>query len=134
MGRLCDRWGVRNTLVIIYLGMAASCVLFTQGSTVVALAGLAALLNVFVGGSHYTIYAFSPRLYPQGSHGAGVGAAIAASRIGAIVGPLVAGQLLGSGSTVDEVVIGLAPIALVCVVCSVALGVVSRSALARPAH
>ena len=60
-----------------------------------------------------TLYAFSPLCYSPSIRNTGVGAAIAAGRLGTIAGPLLAGSLLGAGKTAADVLIVLIPITLV---------------------
>ena len=59
-----------------------------------------------------TLYAFAPLCYPEHIRNTGVGAAVAAGRLGTIAGPLLAGSLLGTGKTAPEVLIVLIPITL----------------------
>jgi MFS transporter, AAHS family, 3-hydroxyphenylpropionic acid transporter len=58
------------------------------------------------------LYAFAPLCYPAHVRTTGVGAAVAAGRLGTIAGPLVAGSLLGAGSTAGDVLAVLIPITL----------------------
>jgi MFS transporter, AAHS family, 3-hydroxyphenylpropionic acid transporter len=59
-----------------------------------------------------TLYAFAPLCYPASIRNTGVGAAVAAGRLGTIAGPLLAGSLLGAGKTAADVLIVLIPITL----------------------
>ncbi len=65
--------------------------------------------------------------YPGGSRGIGVGSAIAAGRLGSLVGPLVAGALLGAGRSSAQVLLGLLPVVLLAIAIAVVLGVRSSS-------
>ena len=122
VGRVCDsRLGIRNTLVLTYLAMAAVLVVFAAGTSATTLIAFAAVVNIFVAGSHYTLYSVSPRLYPEEGQATGVGAALAAGRIGSVLGPVVAGLFLGAGSRASQVIMGLVPVALVCAVLVVIL-------------
>ena len=60
--------------------------------------------------------------YPGGNRGIGVGSAIAAGRLGSLVGPLVAAMLLGAGRSSAQVLIGLLPVVLLAIGLAVALG------------
>jgi len=133
VGRLCDRLGPRNTLILAYLGEAVLFVLFTKGSTASTFMLFAALVNFFVAGSHYTLYGLSPRLYPAAGAGAGVGAALAIGRVGSVLGPAAFGMLLNAGNTGGQVILGLTPVGLVCALCVLALVVASRGRLDRNA-
>jgi MFS transporter, AAHS family, 3-hydroxyphenylpropionic acid transporter len=60
-----------------------------------------------------TLYAFAPLCYAPSIRNTGVGAAVAAGRLGTIAGPLLAGSLLGAGKTAGDVLVVLIPIVLV---------------------
>jgi len=60
-----------------------------------------------------TLYAFAPLCYDQSVRNTGVGAAVAAGRLGTIAGPVLAGTLLGAGKSAADVLIVLIPITLV---------------------
>ena len=101
----------------------------TPGTAFVALAGFlavfgflaldfhAALMAAFGMGAmiavaQATLYAFAPLCYSPAIRNTGVGAAVAAGRLGTIAGPLLAGSLLGAGQTAADVLIVLIPITL----------------------
>jgi AAHS family 3-hydroxyphenylpropionic acid transporter len=58
------------------------------------------------------LYAFAPLCYPASIRNTGVGATVAAGRLGTIAGPLLAGALLGAGRSAAQVLIVLVPITL----------------------
>jgi AAHS family 3-hydroxyphenylpropionic acid transporter len=70
--------------------------------------GMGAMIAV----AQATLYAFAPLCYSPGIRNTGVGAAVAAGRLGTIAGPLLAGSLLGAGQTAADVLIVLIPITL----------------------
>lgn len=59
------------------------------------------------------LYALAPRLYPAPVKGIGVGAAVAAGRLGSIAGPLLGAMLLSSGGGLSAVLLGVIPVALI---------------------
>lgn len=59
------------------------------------------------------LYGVAPNYYLTSARATGVGAAVAAGRVGAIVGPLIAGRMLGSGNNAAGVVIVLFPVVVV---------------------
>lgn len=59
------------------------------------------------------LYALAPRLYPASSRGIGVGAAVAAGRIGSIAGPLLGALLISAGGGMGTVLRGIIPVAVV---------------------
>jgi AAHS family 3-hydroxyphenylpropionic acid transporter len=70
--------------------------------------GMGAMIAV----AQATLYAFAPLCYSPAIRNTGVGAAVAAGRLGTIAGPLLAGSLLGAGQTAADVLIVLVPITL----------------------
>jgi AAHS family 3-hydroxyphenylpropionic acid transporter len=70
--------------------------------------GMGAMIAV----AQATLYAFAPLCYSPAIRNTGVGAAVAAGRLGTIAGPLLAGSLLGAGHSAAGVLIVLIPIAL----------------------
>ncbi len=129
VGRLCDTWGVRNALVPVYLGIAISVGLFAMGTSAGSLIPLAALMGFCVLGAQFAMYGVAPRLYPPSSYGTGVGAAVAAGRIGSISGPIIGGALIGAGATGSQVILAMAPVALLGAIILILLVGQSRGAL-----
>lgn len=99
---LMDRIGRRRTVGGMYLGIvvALAALLSASGGTSMAWGGL--LAGLFLVGGQSVLYALASSLYPTEVRGTGVGAAVAVGRMGSILGPLIAGQLLaiGQGATV----------------------------------
>jgi MFS transporter, AAHS family, 3-hydroxyphenylpropionic acid transporter len=93
---LTDRFLPQNSLLIAYVGMAASLLVLALGHGESLFAG-AFLAGFFVIGGQLILYAMAPVLYPANVRGAGVGAAVAAGRLGSISGPVLAGLWLGHG-------------------------------------
>ncbi len=58
------------------------------------------------------LYALAPRLYPVASRGTGVGASVAAGRIGSIAGPLLGATLVSAGGEMGTVLQAIIPVAL----------------------
>ena len=83
--------------------------------------GLAVGLGAAVLAVQVILYAVAGALYPQAVRGTGLGASVAFSRIGSIVGPAFAAVLLASGGSAAQVLAGLLPITLVGGVCVLAL-------------
>jgi AAHS family 3-hydroxyphenylpropionic acid transporter len=76
------------------------------------LLGLASLLGSAILASQVIVYAVASAVYPVAARGTGVGAAVAAGRLGSLVGPLFAASLLASGRSSAQVLIGVLPIAV----------------------
>ena len=96
LGYLSDRRRPAGILTVTYLGMIASLLVLAAPLPGAFLLGAFAA-GFFVIGGQLVLYATAPTLYPPSVSGTGVGAAVAAGRIGSIVGPLIGGSLLASG-------------------------------------
>ena len=99
-----------------------------------AVLGIAALLGALVGwtvsGSQMIAYSLAPAAYPGAMRGTGVGFAVAVGRIGATVGPLIAGSMLAAGAGVQGVLILISALMVVAGVTACWVTVESRRRLA----
>lgn len=111
-GLLADRFGPRWPLVGGFLGLAVALLGLAAAGAGGQIAALAFTAGFLLMGGQFTLYGLAPRLYADAVRGTGVGAAIAASRLGSIFGPLAAAQLIGGGATGGTVVGALVPVAL----------------------
>jgi MFS transporter, AAHS family, 3-hydroxyphenylpropionic acid transporter len=84
--------------------------------------GLAMLLGGSVLAFQVILYGVANHVYPSAVRGAGLGAAVAVGRAGAIAGPAFGAFLLGTGRSSQQVLVGVLPIAIVCGFCVAALG------------
>jgi AAHS family 3-hydroxyphenylpropionic acid transporter len=112
------RWAVATIFVALAAGLAVQAVApVTFGLSLLtgAIVGVASL------GSQGVLYALAPSLYPTQVRGTGLGAAVAAGRLGSIAGPLLAGALVGGGRTPTQVILALLPLVLVAGVAAFAL-------------
>jgi AAHS family 3-hydroxyphenylpropionic acid transporter len=123
---LMDRIGRRRTVSGMYLGIvvALAALLGANGGTSMAWGGL--LAGLFLVGGQSVLYALASSLYPTEVRGTGVGAAVAVGRMGSILGPLIAGQLLAIGQGAS--VLLSASIPLIAIAAVAAYLVVSKSA------
>jgi MFS transporter, AAHS family, 3-hydroxyphenylpropionic acid transporter len=113
-GYALDKALLYSTPGTAYLGLAGLLTIFG----VVALDFETALFVAFGVGAMVTVaqatlYAFAPLCYEASVRNTGVGATVAAGRLGTIAGPLLAGSLLGAGNTAADVLVVLVPITLV---------------------
>jgi MFS transporter, AAHS family, 3-hydroxyphenylpropionic acid transporter len=112
-GYLLDRKLLYQTPATAYIVLAlllailGFCALDFQNAIIVAF-GIGAMVIL----AQATLYAFAPLCYSASIRNTGVGAAVAAGRLGTIAGPLLAGSLLGAGKTAADVLMVLIPIAL----------------------
>ena len=123
---LMDRIGRRRTVAGMYVGIvvALAALLGASGGTSMAWGGL--LAGLFLVGGQSVLYALASSLYPTEVRGTGVGAAVAVGRMGSILGPLIAGQLLAIGQGAS--VLLSASIPLIAVAAIAAWLVVAKSA------
>lgn len=112
IGFVTDRLGARGPLTLAYAGL------------VIAVGGLAVFRNVdqmlicaaFAGffelGAQYALSGVGPMYYPRPARGLATGSALAAGRVGSIVGPILAGETLALGFGPTGVLVLLVPIAI----------------------
>lgn len=124
---MMDRMGRRRTVAGMYVGIvvALGALLSANGGTSMAWGGL--LAGLFLVGGQSVLYALASSLYPTEVRGTGVGAAVAVGRLGSILGPLIAGQLLAIGQGAS--VLLAASIPLIALAAIGAWLVVNRSTL-----
>lgn len=118
LGLAMDRGRKHVVMLASFVGMAASLLALllafrTQGIALTIAAAAAFAVGVFVIGTQLALYGTAPNYYSTAVRGTGVGAAVAAGRIGSIVGPLVAGSLLGAGGNAASVLTALLPVVAV---------------------
>jgi AAHS family 3-hydroxyphenylpropionic acid transporter len=100
----------RLWVVVTYAGMALALASVASVSGSFAyVAGACALAGVFIIGAQLILFALAPLYYAAPTRGTGVGAAVAAGRLGSVVGPLVAGALLAGGSGSAGVLLAIVP-------------------------
>jgi AAHS family 3-hydroxyphenylpropionic acid transporter len=88
---------------------------------------LSGAAGFFVLGANFALYGLTPTYYSPATRGTGSGASIAVGRVGSITGPLLAGILLGSGTSASGVVAQLIPLAVIA-----GVGVFALSFCRRP--
>jgi AAHS family 3-hydroxyphenylpropionic acid transporter len=86
------------------------------------------LTSLLLGGAilaqQVIVYAAGSMLYADEARGTGLGAAVAAGRVGSLAGPLFSAALLASGRNASQVLLDVLPIVLACGAC---VGFVSRT-------
>jgi len=105
-----DRFGFRKG-AILYL-VAAVCIVFTGGLESTSFVLLLLAGSLFFNSGHMAVTILAPIIYPSECRNLGGGAAIAAGRIGAITGPIIAGTLLDTNLPM-ETLLGIVAIPLV---------------------
>jgi AAHS family 3-hydroxyphenylpropionic acid transporter len=110
-GWLVDRFDARWPLTIAYLGLIGALFALSQSSGMALIVLLSGAAGFFLLGANYALYGVAPAYYPAAIRGTGSGASVAMGRVGSIIGPLLAGALLGSGTSASGVVVYLIPVA-----------------------
>ena len=97
LGMLTDRWKKAYVIVLMYGGILAGLLALNAASSLNQMYLAAALVGAFVIGCQGVLYAFGGIVYPTEVRGTGIGVASAVGRIGAMLGPAIAGALLSAG-------------------------------------
>lgn len=127
LARLLDRFSPFVVLGLTYIGSAVFVVLLANGPSNISLLFIAAALAGFcAAGGQIGSNALAAALYPTAIRATGVGWALGVGRIGAILGPIFAGVLLGMGWRPQEIIQSAAAPALVGAAAVFLLGVVRR--------
>jgi AAHS family 4-hydroxybenzoate transporter-like MFS transporter len=97
IGRLCDRFASAKPIAVAYaLGGVAIALIGVVGTSSGLLLAVAFVAGLFTVGAQMTAIALSSHLYETSLRSTGVGWAFGVGRIGAVVGPLVGGVLVGA--------------------------------------
>lgn len=98
LGWLADRLGFRWSMLLTYgalSGVVAALGMANGLHWVVVLSGAAGFLIL---GAQFALYGLAALIYSAEARGVGAGAAVAVARLGAIVGPVIVGEMRQSGS------------------------------------
>lgn len=111
-----------RTLGAVFAGLAAALVALALVSVDLATAGAVGfLLGMFASFPPLALYGLAAGYYGVVMRGAGVGAAVAAGRLGAVVGPLAAAALLGVGLGGAGLLLALLPLVALTAAATLAL-------------
>ncbi|MDG3439256.1 3-(3-hydroxy-phenyl)propionate transporter MhpT [Nitrospirillum amazonense] len=110
-GQLMDRVDRRLAVIVIFLALALA-LAGLAGVEANFLMAVAAVAGAAVLAAQALIYGLAPSYYPAEVRGQGVGAVVAAGRLGSVAGPLLAGQLIASGGSRADVLMGIIPMAV----------------------
>jgi len=125
LGMLTDRLKKAYVILLMYGGILAGLLALNGASSLEQMYMAAALAGAFVIGCQGVLYAFGSIVYPTEVRGTGVGVASAVGRIGAMLGPAIAGQLLTAGFGAAGVISAAIPCIVISAVCMLLL--VSRT-------
>ncbi len=97
LGMLTDRWKKAYVIILMYGGILAGLIALNAASSLTQMYLASALVGAFVIGCQGVLYAFGGIVYPTEVRATGVGVASAVGRVGAMLGPAIAGSLLTAG-------------------------------------
>lgn len=112
-GRIVDRFGARWPLAIAYAALIAVVAGLAAATDLPLILTLSGAAGFFLMGANYSLYGVGASYYPSAMRGTGSGAAVAVGRVGAIFGPLLAGLLLTSGASANQVINLMVPAAAI---------------------
>ncbi len=121
IGWLVDRFHFRWPLTLAYLALIVTLILLASSRGMGMAIVLSGAVGFFLLGANYALYGVAPVYYPQPIRGTGSGASIAVGRVGSIAGPLLAGLLMGGGTSATSVVQYMVPVAAISVIAVFAL-------------
>jgi AAHS family 3-hydroxyphenylpropionic acid transporter len=123
LGRLHSGRHRRVAIIATYvcIGTALVAVARVSASLAIALAA-SALAGAFIVGATLILFAVAPLYYDSSGRATGVGAAVAAGRLGSVFGPLFAAVLLARGNGSAGVLLGMEPFVIIGGLAAWALG------------
>jgi AAHS family 3-hydroxyphenylpropionic acid transporter len=126
-GRIVDKFGARWPLMFAYGALIAVLIALGAATQLNMILVFSAATGFFLMGANYSLYGVAASFYPQHVRGTGCGASLAVGRIGSILGPMLAGVMLGAGVSSAQVVQYLAPVAAVAGMAAFALSFFRRA-------
>ncbi|WP_313712699.1 3-(3-hydroxy-phenyl)propionate transporter MhpT [Pseudomonas sp.] len=109
LGLVLERLPAWATAALVYLGILAALAGLGLASELRGMLAAGFCAGFFATGGQGVLYALAPHFYPVRVRATGVGAAVAVGRLGAMSGPLVAGQMLALGAGSAGVLLASAP-------------------------
>lgn len=113
IGAALDRMRAQRVVGGMYAGIVLSLAALAAAPGFASLAAAAFAAGMFVIGGQSVLYALAAIYYPTAMRGTGVGTAVAVGRLGSVVGPLAAAQLLAMGRSASVVIGASIPVTLV---------------------
>jgi AAHS family 3-hydroxyphenylpropionic acid transporter len=122
IGHQMSRRGRNLTIVITFVGLPLLLLALAKAPPSLGFIALIVFaLGCSVIAAQAFLYAMAPVPYPTAIRGIGVGAAVAAGRIGSIVGPKLGGMLKAAGHDSSHLLLDLLPIVVVGSICALLL-------------
>ncbi|QUD88699.1 MFS transporter [Phenylobacterium montanum] len=113
LGSLVDRRGARGPVSLAFAGLIVALLGLAAAHSLPLVLACAGACGFCILGAQYCLYGVTPMYYPSASRGVATGSAVAVGRIGSIVGPFAAGQLVALGVGASGLAIAMAPVILV---------------------
>ncbi|MDR6500120.1 AAHS family 3-hydroxyphenylpropionic acid transporter [Burkholderia ambifaria] len=121
IGMSMDRMRPSRVVSGMYAGIVLSLAALAIAPGLVWLSAAAFAAGMFVVGGQSVLYALAAMYYPTAMRGTGVGSAVAVGRLGSVVGPLAAAELLAMGRSASVVIGASIPVTLVAAVAALVL-------------
>lgn len=113
IGLLMDRFRQGLSVTAIYACIVGALIALSQVASIETLSVAVLFAGMGVVGAQSMLYSLSAASYPTSVRGTGVGAAVAVGRVGSIVGPVAAGQLLAMGKSSALVIGASVPVTII---------------------
>jgi MFS transporter, AAHS family, 4-hydroxybenzoate transporter len=132
VGRLMDRFGAYAVLIptFVLASIAAGLLGFSLAGLGSAAIAVITLSGLFAGASQAGVIALAAVVYPVAIRSTGVGWAMAIGRLGAVVGPMLGGILLGLQWSADQILLVIAVPELIGALCVFLVSKIPASKLA----
>lgn len=121
LGFMLDRLNKGFIVKCVYLGILISLIGLAFSNNLLTFTLSAAACGMFIIGCQSILYSLSAKYYPTEMRGSGVGAAVSVGRLGAFIGPLVAGYLLSIGQSEIFVIASSIPMILLAAISALIL-------------
>jgi AAHS family 3-hydroxyphenylpropionic acid transporter len=121
IGAALDRMRASRVVGGMYVGIVLSLAALAAAPGFASLAAAAFAAGMFVVGGQSVLYALAAIYYPTAMRGTGVGSAVAVGRLGSVVGPLAAAELLAMGRSASVVIGASIPVTLVAAIAALLL-------------
>ena len=112
-GQIIDRLGFRMPTIVAYIAAFAALIGLAYATQLPLVLVYSGAIGFFLLGAMYAFYGVAASYYPAEVRGAGAGAATAIGRLGAIAGPILAGEMMARGMGVTATVAAAAPAAVI---------------------
>jgi AAHS family 3-hydroxyphenylpropionic acid transporter len=133
LGNLLDQWRAENVIRIMYLGIILALGGLCLAKNYEWLIPAGFLAGFFTIGGQLVLYAVATLIYPSVIRSTGLGFAVTCGRVGAMIGPLLVGQLLLQGLGTTAILIAALPCIITAAVLAAFMIRKSQPALAATA-